>query len=102
MTINFFESAIYSSKKLVFRLQTNNDYEPSSLSQRGDILADSLRETTRTLFYLFIGIMIYVAFGVPEAYADNPDIDFFRFWIPFTIIIFSVTLICNHRKARLA
>jgi hypothetical protein len=83
-------------------LQINNDYDELSLSlsQRAYILADSLRETTHTLFYLFIGIMIYVSFGVPEAYADNPDIDFFRFWITFIIIIFSVTLMWYYIKAR--
>jgi hypothetical protein len=94
---------LYIVKKAEYlKLQTiNGNNEPSlNLSQRAYVLTDSLRETTRSLFYLFIGIMVYSVFGIPEAYSDKPAVDFFKGWIPFTIIVFSIVLIWYYSKAR--
>jgi hypothetical protein len=64
------------------------DYGDSnlSISQRAYLIADSLRQTTRALFSVYMTILFGLLFGILVAYTDQKDTGFYRIWLPYIVV----------------
>jgi hypothetical protein len=60
-----------------------------SFSQRAYLIAESLRATTSILFGLYIIVILSISLGIANAYSNPQDVRFFKFWLPYIIIVFS-------------
>src|SRR6266487_2792131 len=71
-----------------------------TISQRGYLIAKSLREKNRNLFYLLIGVIGYILFGTWFVFSYPDDTDFPKFWLAFTALVFSVYTIRHFISGR--
>jgi hypothetical protein len=69
-------------------MQESKDSAPS-FTQRAYLIAESLRATTSTLFGLYVIVILFLSLGIVNAYSNPQDVRFFKFWLPYTIIVIS-------------
>jgi len=70
-------------------MQAENSEATDNLSQRAYLVAESLHVENRELFYLLLGIIGYILFGVWYVFSNPEDTVFPRYWLSVTAIIFS-------------
>ena len=71
-----------------------------SISQRAYIIAQSLQETNKALFGLYVFIILSISLGILNAYTNPADATFFRFWLPYILVVFTPVIIWYFSRAR--
>jgi hypothetical protein len=81
-------------------MQEDQQESSLSISQRGYLIAKSLREKNRNLFYLLIGMIGYTWFGTWYVFSYPEETVFPQYWLSLTAIVFSVYTIRHFISGR--
>lgn len=77
----------------------SDDDVPLSFSAKAYLIANSLQSTTSQLFRLFVGILVYIFLAMLLVFFSKTGVDDLKFWLPFTLIIFSSVIIWFFSRA---
>lgn len=80
-------------------MHSDSDDVSLSLSAKAYLIANSLQITTKRLFLLLILLFGYISFAILIGFFLN-DVSFYKFWLPYTLIVFSPLVIWFFSRAR--